>query len=79
MNQKKTGKIKMVTLNIKPLKLIISLIIQLHYGIKSPKDLKDEDYKSFYKELYPFSEEPLFWIHLKCRLSIQFNWYTLFS
>ena len=31
---------------------------------KSPKDLKDEDYKSFYKELYPFSEEPLFWIHL---------------
>ena len=31
---------------------------------KSPKDLKDEDYKAFYKELYPFSEEPLFWIHL---------------
>ena len=31
---------------------------------KSPKDLKDEDYKSFYKELYPFSEESLFWIHL---------------
>ena len=31
---------------------------------KSPKDLKDEDYKNFYKELYPFSEEPLFWIHL---------------
>ena len=31
---------------------------------KNPKDLKDEDYKNFYKELYPFSEEPLFWIHL---------------
>lgn len=31
---------------------------------KSPNDLKDEDYQKFYKELYPFSEEPLFWIHL---------------
>lgn len=31
---------------------------------KSPSDLKDEDYQKFYKELYPFSEEPLFWIHL---------------
>ena len=31
---------------------------------KSPSDLKDEDYLKFYKELYPFSEEPLFWIHL---------------
>jgi molecular chaperone HtpG len=31
---------------------------------KSPNDLKDEDYITFYKELYPFSEEPLFWIHL---------------
>ncbi|MBT1707068.1 molecular chaperone HtpG [Fulvivirgaceae bacterium PWU5] len=31
---------------------------------KSPSELKDEDYLSFYKELYPFSEEPLFWIHL---------------
>ena len=31
---------------------------------KSPSDLTDEDYLSFYKELYPFSEEPLFWIHL---------------
>jgi molecular chaperone HtpG len=32
--------------------------------VKSPSDLKDEDYLSFYKELYPFSEDPLFWIHL---------------
>ncbi|KAA9347893.1 molecular chaperone HtpG [Larkinella humicola] len=31
---------------------------------KSPSDLTDEDYLNFYKELYPMSEEPLFWIHL---------------
>lgn len=31
---------------------------------KSPNELKDEDYLSFYKTLYPFSEDPLFWIHL---------------
>ncbi len=31
---------------------------------KNPSDLKDEDYIAFYKELYPFSEDPLFWIHL---------------
>ncbi|HMJ69557.1 MAG TPA: molecular chaperone HtpG [Cyclobacteriaceae bacterium] len=31
---------------------------------KNPTELKDEDYKNFYKELYPFAEEPLFWIHL---------------
>lgn len=31
---------------------------------KSPNDLKDEDYLNFYKELYPYSEDPLFWIHL---------------
>ncbi len=31
---------------------------------KSPSDLTDEDYQKFYKELYPFAEEPLFWIHL---------------
>jgi len=31
---------------------------------KSPNDLKDEDYIAFYKELYPMSEDPLFWIHL---------------
>lgn len=32
--------------------------------VKAPSDLKDEDYLKFYKELYPFSEDPLFWIHL---------------
>jgi molecular chaperone HtpG len=31
---------------------------------KSPSSLSDEDYLNFYKELYPFSEDPLFWIHL---------------
>ncbi|CAG5072835.1 Chaperone protein HtpG [Dyadobacter sp. CECT 9623] len=31
---------------------------------KNPADLTDEDYLSFYKELYPYSEDPLFWIHL---------------
>ncbi|MBS1759010.1 MAG: molecular chaperone HtpG [Bacteroidetes bacterium] len=31
---------------------------------KSPSELKDEDYLNFYQELYPFQEEPLFWIHL---------------
>lgn len=32
---------------------------------KKPADLSDEDYKSFYRELYPYQmEEPLFWIHL---------------
>lgn len=32
---------------------------------KSPSDLKDEDYKDFYRELYPYTfEQPLFWIHL---------------
>lgn len=31
---------------------------------KSPSELKDEDYLAFYRELYPMSEEPLFWIHL---------------
>ena len=31
---------------------------------KAPADLKDDDYLDFYRELYPFSEEPLFWIHL---------------
>ncbi|HTG55234.1 MAG TPA: molecular chaperone HtpG [Niabella sp.] len=31
---------------------------------KAPSELKDEDYLSFYKELYPFTDDPLFWIHL---------------
>ncbi len=32
--------------------------------VKKPADLKDEEYKSFYSELYPFTDEPLFNIHL---------------
>ena len=31
---------------------------------KQPSTLKDEDYKQFYRALYPMSDEPLFWIHL---------------
>ncbi|MEQ8706045.1 MAG: molecular chaperone HtpG [Phaeodactylibacter sp.] len=31
---------------------------------KQPAELKDEDYKAFYNELYPFSTPPMFWIHL---------------
>jgi molecular chaperone HtpG len=31
---------------------------------RKPSELKDEDYIAFYKELYPFSDDPLFWIHL---------------
>ncbi|MGL4851039.1 MAG: molecular chaperone HtpG [Phocaeicola sp.] len=31
---------------------------------RKPSELTDEDYKAFYKELYPMSDEPLFWIHL---------------
>jgi len=32
--------------------------------IKAPSELTDEDYLNFYRELYPYSEDPLFWIHL---------------
>ncbi|MCH2044313.1 MAG: molecular chaperone HtpG [Saprospiraceae bacterium] len=31
---------------------------------KQPSELSEEDYKAFYQELYPFSSEPLFWVHL---------------
>src|SRR5690625_2463875 len=40
---------------------------------KVPQDLKDEDYLDFYDELYPFSDQPLFWIHLKDRKSTRLN------
>ena len=32
--------------------------------VRKPAELKDEDYKKFYQDLYPMSDEPLFWIHL---------------
>lgn len=32
---------------------------------KDPKDCTDEDYKNFYRKLFPMDQEPLFWIHLK--------------
>ena len=31
---------------------------------RKPNELKDEDYKAFYRSLYPMADEPLFWIHL---------------
>ena len=31
---------------------------------RTPSELKDEDYKTFYSQLYPMTDEPLFWIHL---------------
>ncbi len=31
---------------------------------RKPSELKDEDYKAFYRQLYPMADEPLFWIHL---------------
>jgi molecular chaperone HtpG len=31
---------------------------------KNPNDLKDEDYLQFYRELYPYTDDPMFWIHL---------------
>ncbi len=31
---------------------------------RKPVDLKDEDYRNFYRDLYPMADEPLFWIHL---------------
>lgn len=31
---------------------------------KNPSELTDEDYKNFYRELYPMSQDPMFWIHL---------------
>jgi molecular chaperone HtpG len=32
--------------------------------VKTPSELSDEDYLNFYRELYPMSEDPMFWIHL---------------
>ena len=32
--------------------------------VRKPAELKEEDYKKFYQDLYPMSDEPLFWIHL---------------
>jgi molecular chaperone HtpG len=40
---------------------------------KSPTELKDEDYLKFYKELYPYSEDPLFWIHLNVDYPFNLN------
>ena len=41
--------------------------------IKKPVDLSDDDYKSFYNELYPFTEDPLFQIHLNVDYPFNLN------
>lgn len=40
---------------------------------KTPSTLKDEDYKSFYRTLYPMQDEPLFWIHLNVDYPFNFT------
>lgn len=52
--------------NIKKDKIEVPNIInnKIPLWTKQPNELKEEDYKQFYQELYPFSEEPLFNIHL---------------
>ncbi len=40
---------------------------------KKPSELKTEDYENFYNELYPYSEPPLFWIHLNVELPFILN------
>ena len=60
----KGRKTKMEMLRKLVLMFQILLTIHLLHGLKKPVDLELEDYKSFYRELYPFTEEPLFHIHL---------------
>lgn len=52
--------------NVKQLSKEVDKIINTTHPLwkKSPSELKDEDYISFYRELYPMAEAPLFWIHL---------------
>ncbi len=40
---------------------------------KSPSELKDEDYREFYREIHPFSPPPLFWIHLNIDFPFTLN------
>ena len=40
---------------------------------KTPTELTDEDYKKFYEELYPFSQPPMFWIHLNIDYPFNLN------
>ncbi|PCJ58876.1 MAG: molecular chaperone HtpG [Planctomycetota bacterium] len=37
---------------------------------RSPSEISDDDYKAFYKELYPMEQEPLFWIHLNFEIPV---------
>ena len=45
---------------------------------RKPSELSVEDYQSFYKELYPFSEAPLFWIHLNVDYPFNLTWILYF-
>lgn len=48
-----------------PIKLNDKVINDQHpLWLKSPRETKDEEYKEFYKKMFPFEEEPLYWIHL---------------
>ncbi|MBN2544497.1 MAG: molecular chaperone HtpG [Spirochaetes bacterium] len=48
-----------------PIKLNGNIINDQHpLWLKAPRDVKEEDYKEFYKKLFPFEEDPMFWIHL---------------
>jgi molecular chaperone HtpG len=52
-----------------PIKLNDKVINDQHPLWSKPiKEIKDEDYKNFYSKLFPFSDEPLFWVHLDVEL-----------
>ncbi len=49
-----------------PIKLNGNLINnQKPLWLKSPRDTKEDEYKEFYKKLFPFEDDPLFWIHFE--------------
>jgi molecular chaperone HtpG len=41
---------------------------QFPLWLKSPRDVKDDEYKDFYKKLFPFEDDPLFWIHFEVEI-----------
>ncbi len=48
-----------------PIKLNGNIINDQHpLWLKSPRETKDNEYKDFYKKLFPFEDEPLYWIHI---------------
>ncbi len=67
--------VKMKKENLKTKSVEVDNIINTTNPIwtKAPADLSDEDYLDFYKQLYPFSEDPLFWIHLNVDYPFNLN------